>query len=78
MLTRSLSVYFFYPETANLSLEQVDLLFTGGKVLMHWKPGMGERQGSFAVAAADMSETGTPPNKENYGEKTALGVQHVE
>lgn len=27
-------IYFFYPETANLSLEQIDLLFTGDKVLM--------------------------------------------
>jgi len=28
-------IYFLYPETANLSLEQIDLLFTGGKVLRY-------------------------------------------
>ncbi|EME85191.1 uncharacterized protein MYCFIDRAFT_196019 [Pseudocercospora fijiensis CIRAD86] len=28
-------IYFFYPETRNLSLEQIDRLFTGPKVLMH-------------------------------------------
>jgi hypothetical protein len=44
-------IWFFYPETQNLSLEQVDLLFTGEKILLHWKPSMGERQGSFAVEA---------------------------
>jgi hypothetical protein len=44
-------IWFFYPETRNLSLEQVDRLFTGDKVLLHWKPSMGERQGSFAVEA---------------------------
>ncbi|KAK6844370.1 sugar transporter [Apiospora arundinis] len=35
-------IYFFYPETRNLSLEQIDKLFTGDKVLLHWKPSMGE------------------------------------
>ena len=44
-------IYFFYPETRNLSLEQVDRLFTGEKVLLDWKPSMGERQGSFALEA---------------------------
>ena len=43
--------WFFYPETRNLSLEQIDHLFTGEKVLLHWKDSMGERQGSFAVEA---------------------------
>ncbi|ETS79304.1 hypothetical protein PFICI_09157 [Pestalotiopsis fici W106-1] len=35
-------IYFFYPETRNLSLEQIDKLFTGEKVLLHWQPSMGE------------------------------------
>lgn len=35
-------IYFFYPETRNLSLEQVDKLFTGGKITLHWTPSMGE------------------------------------
>ncbi|KAL2142357.1 hypothetical protein VTI28DRAFT_1249 [Corynascus sepedonium] len=34
-------VYFFYPETRNLSLEQIDKLFTGEKVMLHWTPSMG-------------------------------------
>lgn len=36
-------IYFFYPETQNLSLEQIDKLFTGEKVLLHWKASMGEK-----------------------------------
>ncbi|KAF9890846.1 hypothetical protein FE257_005417 [Aspergillus nanangensis] len=34
-------IYFFYPEPRNLTLEQVDLLFTGEKVQLHWHPSMG-------------------------------------
>lgn len=33
-------IYYFYPETKNLSLEQIDKLFTGDKVLLHWLPSM--------------------------------------
>lgn len=36
-------IYFFYPETQNLSLEQIDKLFTGEKILLHWKSSMGEK-----------------------------------
>ncbi|OTB05536.1 hypothetical protein M426DRAFT_260735 [Hypoxylon sp. CI-4A] len=39
-------IYFFYPETQNLSLEQIDKLFTGDKVLLHWKASMGDVDGS--------------------------------
>ena len=35
-------IFFFYPETQNLSLEQIDKLFTGDKVLLHWKSSMGD------------------------------------
>lgn len=28
-------IYFFYPESASLTLEQIDYLFTGDKVLLH-------------------------------------------
>ncbi|KAJ0135775.1 hypothetical protein HZ326_21208 [Fusarium oxysporum f. sp. albedinis] len=34
-------IYFFYPETRLLSLEQIDKLFTGSKVLLHWDHSMG-------------------------------------
>lgn len=33
-------VYFFYPETRRLGLEQIDQLFIGDKVKMHWNPSM--------------------------------------
>lgn len=64
---------FFYPEVKNLSLEQVDRLFTGEKVLLHWKPSMGERQGSLATGA-------TPPvGSEIANEKMAVaGARHSE
>lgn len=35
-------IYFFYPETQNLTLEQIDKLFTGDKVMLRWTPSMGE------------------------------------
>ncbi|KAM0201814.1 hypothetical protein ACHAPI_001867 [Fusarium lateritium] len=34
-------IYFFYPETRLLSLEQIDKLFTGPKILLHWDHSMG-------------------------------------
>ncbi|KAE8311689.1 hypothetical protein BDV41DRAFT_565623 [Aspergillus transmontanensis] len=34
-------IYFFYPETRNLTLEQIDHLFTGEKVKLHWHASMG-------------------------------------
>lgn len=49
-------IWFFYPEVRNLSLEQIDKLFTGEKVLLHWHPSMGERQGSFALDVKVPSE----------------------
>ncbi|KAI0429252.1 hexose carrier protein [Xylaria sp. FL1042] len=35
-------IYFFYPETRNLSLENIDKLFEGDKVKLHWSPELGE------------------------------------
>ncbi|KXT15256.1 hypothetical protein AC579_4849 [Pseudocercospora musae] len=34
-------IYLFYPETRNLSLEQIDRLFTGPKVVMHIRDAVG-------------------------------------
>lgn len=34
-------IYFLYPETQWLSLEQIDKLFTGGKVMLKWYNKMG-------------------------------------
>ncbi len=51
-------IYFLYPETKNLSLEQIDRLFTGEKVLLKWKPSMGDRHGEDAAqpSSGDDSE----------------------
>lgn len=49
-------IWFFYPEVRNLSLEQIDKLFTGDKVLLHWRDSMGERQGSFAIEATTTND----------------------
>ncbi|RYC56126.1 hypothetical protein CHU98_g10093 [Xylaria longipes] len=37
-------IYFFYPETRNLSLEKIDKLFEGDKVKLHWTPDLGEAE----------------------------------
>lgn len=50
-------IWFFYPETRNLSLEQIDKLFTGGKVMLHWHPSMGDPQGTFALEVKAANET---------------------
>ncbi|CAG9937378.1 unnamed protein product [Clonostachys rosea f. rosea IK726] len=61
-------IYFFYPETQWLSLEQIDKLFTGPKVLLKWDNSMGvpgELENREKEDAA--GETG---RLENVGEKT--------
>ncbi|KAK2781292.1 hypothetical protein FQN53_000636 [Emmonsiellopsis sp. PD_33] len=35
-------VYIFYPETRNLSLENIDNLFAGEHIIMHWTDGAGD------------------------------------
>jgi MFS family permease len=62
-------IWFFYPEVRNLSLEQVDKLFTGEKVLLHWQPSMGDRQGSFAVQPKVVTDPRSNLIHEEYIEK---------
>ncbi|PQE08091.1 putative sugar transporter protein [Rutstroemia sp. NJR-2017a BVV2] len=57
-------IYFFYPETQNLTLEQIDRLFTGEKTLLHWKSSM------------DDSEVPNEDLRAAFAEKTE--VNHVE
>jgi hypothetical protein len=49
-------IYFFYPETQNLSLEQIDKLFTGDKVLLHWKASMDTTELSHDSLAGTFAE----------------------
>jgi hypothetical protein len=57
-------IYFFYPETQNLTLEQIDRLFTGEKTLLHWKSSMDDSE----VPNEDLSAA--------FAEKTE--INHVE
>ncbi|KAF4494592.1 sugar transporter [Fusarium agapanthi] len=51
-------IYFFYPETRLLSLEQIDKLFTGPKVLLHWDHRMGvPGEASEKSAGGETGET---------------------
>ena len=51
-------IYFFYPETQWLSLEQIDKLFTGDKILLRWGPAMGV-PGEAPEKSDGGDETGT-------------------
>lgn len=64
-------IYFFYPETARLSLEQVDLLFTGDKVLLHLPESMREREG------VEVGH-GVPPVSTPEDEKDSNMPRHLE
>lgn len=61
-------IYFLYPETRNLSLEQIDRLFTGEKVMLHWTPSMG----SVGDAA---NRSGMQQGSTSSGEKGSDNVQ---
>ena len=71
-------IWFFYPETQNLSLEQVDKLFTGEKVVLKWQSSMGERQGSFAMEAEDLRSSTQNMSEKQMRVSTEAGIHHVE
>jgi hypothetical protein len=48
-------IYFCYPETRHLSLEHIDRLFTGEKILLHWKESMGDGAGPDVFISTDVS-----------------------
>ncbi|RKL24607.1 hypothetical protein BFJ68_g607 [Fusarium oxysporum] len=57
-------IYFFYPETRLLSLEQIDKLFTGPKVLLHWDHSMGVPGEASEKSAS--GETGESESNEKF------------
>ncbi|WVR07285.1 hypothetical protein IAU60_004326 [Kwoniella sp. DSM 27419] len=65
------AIYFLYPETARLSLEQIDLLFTGNKVLIKLPPHLRDAAPGHEAAKA---ETGTG----SESEKAQLEIAHNE
>ncbi|KAK6513523.1 hypothetical protein TWF281_005146 [Arthrobotrys megalospora] len=64
-------IWFFYPETQNLSLEQIDKLFSGEKMLLHWKPSMGEPE---AIYERRQSEGGHGSGNE----KESVEASHID
>ncbi|KAI5797750.1 general substrate transporter [Geopyxis carbonaria] len=62
-------IWFFYPETRNLSLEQIDHLFTGEKVRLHWTRALG--------GDGESVEEGSGSAGSGSGSKEAVG-KHVE
>ncbi|KAJ4007233.1 hypothetical protein NW766_009912 [Fusarium irregulare] len=61
-------IYFFYPETRLLSLEQIDKLFTGPKVLLHWDHSMG------VPGEASEKSSGSETGKVVHDEKSEAEV----
>lgn len=51
-------IYFFYPETRRLSLEQIDQLFIGDKIKLHWDPAMDVKYGEGVEVRHDNSTGG--------------------
>ncbi|KAJ9099729.1 hypothetical protein QFC20_005607 [Naganishia adeliensis] len=55
-------IYFFYPESAGLTLENIDYLFTGEKVLLHMPADMVHRRHGLEGADLDGSGELAPPD----------------
>lgn len=62
-------IWFLYPETQNLSLEQIDKMFTGDKVMLHWHPSMG------SIAGAEHSEETGSEKKDQLSDQE---VNHID
>ncbi|KAF4976986.1 hypothetical protein FZEAL_6424 [Fusarium zealandicum] len=62
-------IYFFYPETRLLSLEQIDKLFTGSKIMLHWDRSMG-----VPGESPEKNMDGEAPGAE-HDEKTPKAVE---
>lgn len=59
-------IYFFYPETQWLSLEQIDKLFTGEKVMLRWDPAMGMPGEAPEMKEGSVDETGGAEHSEQH------------
>ncbi|KAG7527767.1 hypothetical protein FFLO_06609 [Filobasidium floriforme] len=68
-------IYFLYPETKHLELEDVDLLFNGDKVLLHLPPALRHRHhGETVYGSAENGEVQIEPSSD--AEK--MYMQHKE
>ena len=65
-------IYFGYPETRLLSLEQIDKLFTGPKMMLHWDRSMGV-PGELAHRAVKEGEAGDIEHEETSLEQDEAG-----
>ncbi|KAK7403002.1 hypothetical protein QQX98_011243 [Neonectria punicea] len=61
-------IYFLYPETRFLSLEQIDKLFTGDKIKLHWDNSMGI-PGDAPVKDSDIENVGVEHEEKTMRER---------
>ncbi|KAH7127568.1 general substrate transporter [Dactylonectria macrodidyma] len=66
-------IYFFYPETQRLSLEQIDRLFTGGKVKLHWDNSMGV-PGEASLKESDVETAGVEHEEKTLSQSKSASL----